>query len=175
MAVWWCCCCCCRWDALLCVSLGPVKDAFRGWVTALCHCTPTRRHGRPTPVEEQLPLSPLYPGSKQNLLVPRCSFTQEQSQVKSLSFNKWALKLDSHTSWCKTSNTFLLRCTRGSKWHHVQEPGSQESGDKESKGSSLSVLKADANSIHYLAVAEAEPAASCVRYSRSSLAAWKRP
>lgn len=44
-----------------------------------------------------------------------------------------------------------------------------------SAGSSLSVKRADADSIHYLAVAEEEAAASCVRYSRSSLAAWKRP
>lgn len=42
-------------------------------------------------------------------------------------------------------------------------------------GSSLSVRQANADSIHYLAVAEEEAAASCVRYSRSSLAAWKRP
>lgn len=40
---------------------------------------------------------------------------------------------------------------------------------------SLSARRANADSIHYLAVAEEEAAASCVRYSRSSLAAWKRP
>lgn len=38
-----------------------------------------------------------------------------------------------------------------------------------------SVHRADAKSVHYLAAAEEEEAASCVRYSRSSLAAWKRP
>lgn len=50
-----------------------------------------------------------------------------------------------------------------------------KSPEIKSTGSSLSVLKANADSIHYLAVAEEEAAASCVRYSRSSLAAWKRP
>lgn len=44
-----------------------------------------------------------------------------------------------------------------------------------STGSSLSVRRANADSIYYLAVAEEEAAASCVRYSRSSLDAWKRP
>lgn len=39
----------------------------------------------------------------------------------------------------------------------------------------VSVRWANADSIHYLAVEEEEAAASCVRYSRSSLAAWKRP
>lgn len=47
---------------------------------------------------------------------------------------------------------------------------------KEYRKFSLSVLQANADSVHYLAVAEAEElAASWVRYSRSSLAAWKRP
>lgn len=40
---------------------------------------------------------------------------------------------------------------------------------------SLSLRQANADSIHYLAMAEEEAAASCVRYSRSSFAAWKRP
>lgn len=50
-----------------------------------------------------------------------------------------------------------------------------KSSEIKSTGSSLSVCQANAGSIHYLAVAEEEAAASCVRYSRSSLAAWKRP
>lgn len=36
-------------------------------------------------------------------------------------------------------------------------------------------MGADAESIYYLADAEDEETASCVRYSRSSFAAWKRP
>lgn len=36
---------------------------------------------------------------------------------------------------------------------------------------SLSLRQANADSIHYLAMAEEEAAASCVRYSRSSFAA----
>lgn len=50
-----------------------------------------------------------------------------------------------------------------------------ESPEIESTGSNLSVCRANADSIHYLAAADEEAAASCVRYSRSSLAAWKRP
>lgn len=52
---------------------------------------------------------------------------------------------------------------------------SLESLELKRPGSGLSVRPANADSIHYLAVAEEDAAASCVRYSRSSLAAWKRP
>lgn len=75
-AVRWCCCCCCV-DALVGVSLGPVKDEL----TRALSCLPTPKDGSP-PWEERVPSSPLYPGSNQNLLAPHSSFTQEQSHVK---------------------------------------------------------------------------------------------
>lgn len=55
------------------------------------------------------------------------------------------------------------------KNQNVKSPGIKSSGF------SLSVRQANAHSIHYLAETEEEAAASCVRYSRSSFAAWKRP
>lgn len=74
---WWCCCCCCL-DALVCVSLGPVKDAL----TRALSYRPIPKDGSPPLEKRAYPLSPLYPGSNQNLLAPHSFFTQEQSHVK---------------------------------------------------------------------------------------------
>lgn len=64
------------WMLWFAVASVPVKDAF---TRALSHLP---QGWQPTLGEERLPLSPLYPGSNQNLLAPHCSFTQKQSQVK---------------------------------------------------------------------------------------------
>lgn len=77
--------------------------------------TPLPKGWQPTLGEERLPLSPLYPGSNQKLLAPHSSFTQEQSQVKAGALTNLLWSFDSYTSWCKTSNTFLLRCTKGGR------------------------------------------------------------
>lgn len=52
-AVRWCCCCCCV-DALVCVSLGPVKDEL----TRALSCLPTPKDGSP-PWEKRGYLYPL--------------------------------------------------------------------------------------------------------------------
>lgn len=162
-------CCRGRLDALVCVSLCPVKDAF---TRALSHL-PIPQRWQPTLGGENLPQFPLHPGSNQNFIAPHSSFTQEQSKVKATALRNqlWSLIL---TLPDARANTFQLQSIKENKWHHEQEPGSQESRAKNTEFS-LSLRQANADSIHYLAMAEEEAAASCVRYSRRSFAAWKRP
>lgn len=154
-----------------CVSIGSSEESVYQSPFSLPHSPP--KGGRPTLGEERLLLCPLYPGSNQNLLEPHSSFTQEQSQVKARALTNllWSLILTLPDA--RPLNAALLLC-KGEPNDIMYKNQDLKSLEIKSTGSSLSVNQANADSIHYLAVAE-EAAASCVRYSRSSLAAWKRP
>ena len=102
-----CCCCCCCLDVLLCVSLGSSEGCVYWSPFSPPHPRMAAHPGR----EGGYLYPPLYPGSNQNLLAPH----SRPKSSKSRSFNKSALKFDSYTSRCKTSNTFQLQRTKGSK------------------------------------------------------------
>lgn len=66
----------------------------------------------------------------------------------------------------------LIQCTKGRGANDIMDENQDlKSPGIKDTGSSLSVRRANADSIHYLADADEEAAASCVRYSRSSFAA----
>lgn len=172
-AVRWCC-----MDALVCVNLGPVKGAF---TRALSHLpTPSNprmaAHPRRGDVTSIPSLSWFQPESLSAALFFFFSFPphRSKSQLKAGALTNllWSLILTLPDARPLTPSSSSAQRGANDIMYKNQDP---KSPAIKSTGSSLSVRRANADSIYYLAVAEEEAAASCVRYSRSSLDAWKRP